>query len=81
MSRREHFQESAGDPILGYDTGEEVVCRNCGKDDPEYALVDPKKVNAIKFSDLGAGYGAYSDGFTCAGCGETLGDWDYKGRR
>lgn len=82
MSRSEHFHESAGNPIVGYNTGEEAVCRNCAKNDPELALVDPKVVSPIKLSHIGEGpHASYPDGFTCSGCGETIGAWDYKGDR
>ena len=47
MSRNEHFHESAGNPIVGYDTGEEAICTDCAKNDPEYALVDRKNTNAV----------------------------------
>lgn len=78
MSRKEHFHEGAGNPIVGYNTDEEAICRNCGKNDPEYALVNPKDVVPIHFSDIGEGSGAYPNGFTCAGCGESIGSWDDK---
>lgn len=63
---------------MGWNTGEETVCRDCGKTDPELAMVDPKMVLPIKFSDLGETAPSYPDGFTCASCGDTIGDWDYK---
>jgi hypothetical protein len=82
MSRNEHFHESAGNPIVGYDTGEEAICSDCAKNDPEYALVDPKKTSPIRLSNVGEGsQSSYPDGFTCPSCSTSIGSWDYKGGR
>lgn len=80
MSRRDHFHESAGNPILGYSTDDGTVCRDCAKNDVELADIDPRTVDPIKFSHLGEGSDSYPDGFTCTSCGSTIGDWDYKKR-
>ena len=82
MSRREHFHESAGNPIVGYDTGEEAICTDCAKNDPEYALVDRKNTLAIRLSHVGEGpQSSYPDGFICPSCSTSIGSWDYKGDR
>jgi hypothetical protein len=91
--RKHHFYEGAGNPILGYNTNEGVVCRDCAKDNPELASIDPRTVNPIHLDNLGDEYrdgvnfyghdvriaNPYPDGFTCTGCGDVLGAWDYKG--
>lgn len=79
--RKHNFHEGAGNPILGYGLDDGTVCRDCAKDDPELATVNPKDVEPITLRDVGEGTGAYPDGFTCAGCGDTIGSWDYNGDR
>lgn len=69
MSRREHFHSGAGNHIVGYVTEGAAICRDCAKNDPEWADVNPKKVNPIRFQDLGD---MYPKGYTCAGCGDNV---------
>lgn len=78
---RQQFHESDGDPILGYTTREGVVCRDCAQNNAEFADINPKMTYPIHLRDVGEGSGAYPDGFTCTGCSETVGDWDYRGDR
>ena len=78
--RNDHFYIGSGNPILGYSTDEAgVVCRNCAKDNPELVDIDPRTVSRVRLSDVGEGAASYPDGFTCAGCGDVIGAWDYKG--
>lgn len=92
--RKHHFHEGAGNPILGYSTDDGTVCRDCGSNNPELADIDPRDVTPIHLDDLGSNSrtvkigphvahmeNAYPDGFTCVGCGDVVGDWDYKGDR
>lgn len=81
MSRNSHFEEGHGDITVGYNTGEGAVCKNCASTNPEYADVNPRSATKIRLSHVGEGSDAYPDGFTCDGCGETVGAWDYKGDR
>lgn len=76
--RKHHFYEGAGNPIVGYSTDEGTICRSCGSDNPEMATFDPKDVNPIHLDNVGEG-SDNPDGFTCVGCGEVVGSWDYKG--
>lgn len=77
--RNFHFYEGAGNPIVGYSTDETgTVCRDCAKNDPELAGIDPRTVNPIHFDDLGNPT-AEPDGFTCNSCGEVIGAWDFDG--
>ena len=77
--RKHHFHEGAGNPIIGYVTPEDgVICRDCGQNEPDFAIVDPREVEPIYFDEVGIGrMSAYPDGFTCASCGTNVGSWDY----
>lgn len=82
--RNYHFSEGAGNPIVGYSTDEAgTVCRDCAKNDPELADIDPRTVYPIHFDDLGRSsyhsLHAEPDGFTCTSCGEVIGAWDFDG--
>lgn len=93
--RKHHFHEGAGNPIMGYNLDDGVICRDCGSNNPEMATYDPKEINPIYLDDLGSNprtvhispnivahmENAYPDGFTCDGCGDVIGAWDYKGDR
>lgn len=77
--RKHHFHEGAGNPIVGYSHDETgAICRDCGKNEPEFASINPRTVTPIHFDDVGEGSGN-PDGFTCASCGDVIGAWDYKG--
>ena len=78
--RKHHFHEGAGNPILGYSTEDGTVCRDCGSNNVEYVQLNPRDVHPIHFDDVGDN-GSEPDGFTCVGCGDVIGAWDYKGDR
>ena len=67
-----------GDPIMGYSTDSGTICRDCANDNPELADLDPREVELIMLSDIDGESTAYPVGFTCTGCGETIGDWGYQ---
>lgn len=69
MSRRENFHESAGNHIVGYSTPHAAICRDCAKNDPEWADLDPRDASPIRFKDLKY---SYPDGYTCAACGDNV---------
>lgn len=76
--RRSHFDDGRGDPIIGWNTDDGSVCRNCAQNNVEYADVNINKSEPIRLSDVGENANMFPDGFTCNGCGDTLGAWDHK---
>lgn len=75
VGRNDHFEDGHGDITVGYDIEDGAICKGCASDDPEYATVDPRSTVKIKLSDIGDPSSAYPSGFTCAGCGNTVGAW------
>ena len=72
MSRQQHFDDGRGNPIIGWNTEDSAICRNCAQDNVEYADVNIKTSIPIRSSNIGKGADMYPDGFTCDGCQEVL---------